>query len=66
MAHNRQEALTEEPSGLRRRVWCRGPGCGRELTDRVSRMRGYGEECDPEPRTGHSRFEVDQEPLPGM
>lgn len=56
----------EEPPG-RHRVWCRGIGCGKELTDPVSRLRQMGPECDPEPRTaGPARFDVDQESLPGM
>lgn len=59
-----QEALTDPVPGLRRRVWCRG--CRRELTDRDSRLRGWGEECDPDTRIGHGRHEVDQEPLPGL
>lgn len=66
MARQQQEALPNVPSGRRARVWCRGIGCGRELTDPVSRLRQLGPECDPEPRTGHDRFDVDQEPLPGM
>ncbi|WP_210615071.1 DUF6011 domain-containing protein [Streptomyces scabiei] len=67
MAHQQQEPLLDPPPGLRRRRWCQGPGCRRELTDQVSRMRGYGPECDPEPRTGPGREHVvDQEPLPGM
>jgi hypothetical protein len=36
------------------------------LTDQVSRLRQYGEECDPEPRHESARFDIDQEPLPGM
>lgn len=61
-----QTALPDVPAGPRRRVWCKGHGCGRELTDETSRLRGYGEECDPEPRHTARRFDVDQEPLPGM
>jgi hypothetical protein len=64
MATNRQEALIEEPSG-RRRVWCRGVGCRRELTDPVSRTRGFGEECDPDPRTRSRTFVIDQDTIPG-
>jgi len=45
----RQDALTGPVHWMRRRVWCRGPGCGRELTDPESRRRGYGPECDPGP-----------------
>jgi len=60
----RQEALAEVESGPRRRVWCRG--CRRELTDSESRLRGYGEECDPQPRHASARFDIEQEPLPGM
>jgi len=64
MATNRQEALPAVESGPRRRVWCRG--CRRELTDEVSRMRQYGEECDPEPRHASARFDIDQDTLPGL
>jgi hypothetical protein len=64
MAFEQQEALTEQPRGLRRRVWCRG--CRRELTDRESRLRGWGRECDPDQRTGHERHDVDQDPIPGL
>jgi hypothetical protein len=64
MAKQQQEALTGPASGLRRRVWCRG--CRRELTDRDSRLRGWGRECDPDYRNALSAHEVDQEPLPGM
>ncbi|MDX3283985.1 DUF6011 domain-containing protein [Streptomyces scabiei] len=63
---SRQEPLLDPPPGLRRRRWCQGPGCGRELTDQVSRMRGYGPECDPEPRNRHERRDVDQDPIPGL
>jgi len=66
MTRHEQEALTGPASGLRRRVWCRGPGCGRELTDAESRRRGYGEECDPDYRTTTPAHEVDQETLPGL
>ncbi|MFD9004494.1 DUF6011 domain-containing protein [Streptomyces sp. NPDC059582] len=48
----------------RRRVWCRG--CRRELTDPISRMRGWGEECDPDPRRRSPRFTVDQDAIPGL
>ena len=61
-----QEPLTGPVSGLRRRVWCRGPGCGRELHDPESRRRQLGPECDPDYRTGHERHDVDQDPLPGL
>jgi len=65
MPMQRQEALPEVESGPRRRVWCRG--CRRELTDGISRLRQYGEECDPEPRHGgRTRFDIEQEPLPGF
>ncbi|MFJ8727739.1 DUF6011 domain-containing protein [Streptomyces sp. NPDC093269] len=64
MARDRQEALPEAAPGRRRRVWCRG--CRRELTDRESRLRGYGAECDPDARTGHDRHDVDQDPIPGL
>ncbi|NUS82762.1 MAG: hypothetical protein HOY75_08410 [Streptomyces sp.] len=65
MATHQQETLTEEPR--RARVWCTGVGCGRELTDPVSRARRKGPECDPEPRTGNGRqHDVDQDPIPGM
>ncbi|MFJ4473200.1 DUF6011 domain-containing protein [Streptomyces sp. NPDC089424] len=59
-----QTALPEVPAGPRRRVWCRG--CRRELTDSVSRLRGYGEECDPDARTGYDRHDVEQDPIPGL
>lgn len=64
MARHRQEALTEQPSGLRARVWCKD--CGRELKDPESRRRRMGPECDPNARTGHDRHDVDQEPIPGL
>ncbi|CAK7288572.1 DUF6011 domain-containing protein [Streptomyces misionensis] len=64
MAFEQQESLTEQPSGLRRKVWCRG--CRRELTDRDARLRGWGRECDPDYKTRLPAHEVDQEPLPGM
>ena len=66
MASEQQEALTEQPSGLRRRVWCRGTGCHHELTDPESRARGYGPVCDPDYRTRLERRDVDQEPIPGL
>ncbi|WP_107065247.1 DUF6011 domain-containing protein [Streptomyces scabiei] len=62
--HN--DPLPEVPSGPRRRVWCRGVGCGRELTDPVSRMRRLGRECDPEPRHASARFDIDQDAIPGL
>jgi len=65
-AHHHQEAFGNPVSGRRRRVWCRGIGCGRELFDPESRRRGFGEECDPDYRTRHQPHDVDQEPLPGM
>jgi hypothetical protein len=64
MPIQRQEALPEVESGPRRRVWCRG--CRRELTDDISRMRQYGEDCDPEPRHASARFDIDQDALPGL
>ncbi|MEZ7005643.1 DUF6011 domain-containing protein [Streptomyces sp. AD55] len=64
MARHEQEALTGPVPGLRRRVWCRG--CRRPLTDPESRTRGWGAECDPEPRTGHDPRDVDQDPIPGL
>jgi hypothetical protein len=66
MAMQRQEALIEQPSGRRARVWCKGPGCGRELTDPVSRLRRLGPECDPEPRHESARFAIDQDTIPGL
>lgn len=66
MTNHQQAALTGPVQGLRRRVWCRGPGCGRELFDLESRRRGYGEECDPDYRTRHQPHDVDQDPIPGM
>ncbi|MFC9497671.1 DUF6011 domain-containing protein [Streptomyces sp. NPDC056982] len=64
MPIQRQEALTEAPSGLPKRVWCRR--CGRELKDAESRSRRMGPECDPETRGGHERRDVDQDALPGL
>jgi hypothetical protein len=67
MARQQQEdVLPEVPSGPRRRVWCRGPGCGRELTDPVSRLRKLGPECDPEPRYASASFDIDQDAIPGL
>jgi len=64
MASQQQEALTPEPSGMRRRVWCRG--CRRELSDLESRRRGWGPECDPDRRTRLPAHDVDQDPIPGL
>jgi hypothetical protein len=65
MAIQRQQALPEVDSGPRRRVWCRG--CRRELSDPESRLRGWGEECDPEPRHGsRARFDIEQDAIPGL
>lgn len=66
MATNRQEPLIEQPSGPRARVWCKGAGCGRELTDKISRLRRLGPECDPEPRHESARFDIEQETIPGL
>jgi hypothetical protein len=66
MANEQQETLTGPVPGLRRRVWCRGVGCGRELTDKISRQRQLGPECDPEPRHASARFDIDQDPIPGL
>jgi hypothetical protein len=67
MATNRQETLPVVESGPRRRVWCKAPGCRIELTDPISRMRGLGPEHDPEPRHAPStRFDIDQDTLPGL
>ena len=66
MPIQRQEALPEVESGPRRRVWCTGVGCGRELFDPVSRQRRKGPECDPEPRHTSARFDIDQDTLPGL
>jgi hypothetical protein len=63
MARDRQETLLIDP-GARARIWCRT--CGRELTDDVSRSRQLGPECDPEPRSGYGRHDVDQDPIPGL
>jgi len=63
MADRRQETLLIDPGG-RARIWYRE--CGRELTDPVSRQRRLGAECDPEPRTGYDRHDVDQDPIPGL
>lgn len=66
MAEQQQETLTGPVPGLRRRVWCQGVGCGRELHDPESRRRQLGPECDPDYRSRTARHDVDQEPLPGM
>lgn len=64
---DRQDPIAGVPAGAPARRWCRGWRCGRELSDPVSRMRGYGPECDPERRTGAGReHDVDQDPLPGL
>jgi hypothetical protein len=63
MARDRQETLLIDPGG-RARVWCRE--CHRELTDPISRQRQRGAEFDPEPRNGHDRHDVDQDPIPGL
>ena len=64
MARQQQEALPDVPPPRRTRVWCRG--CRRELTDGISRMRGWGAECDPDPRHETARFDIDQDALPGL
>jgi hypothetical protein len=64
MAIQRQQALPEVDSGPRRQVWCED--CGRELRDVISRQRRRGPECDPEPRHGHARFDIDQDAIPGL
>ncbi|MEU9578790.1 DUF6011 domain-containing protein [Streptomyces chilikensis] len=62
-----QVPLLPPPPGDRPRVvLCRNPHCRRELTDPVSRLRGWGPECDREYRMAHQRRDVDQDPLPGM
>jgi hypothetical protein len=59
-----QKSLLIDP-GARARVWCKD--CGAELTDKISRMRRLGPECDPEPRSAdHGRHEVDQDAIPGL
>jgi hypothetical protein len=58
-----QKALLIDP-GARDRVWC--VDCGAELKDKISRQRRRGPECDPEPRTGYDRHDVDQDPIPGL
>lgn len=63
MDDRRQKSLLIDPGG-RARVWCRE--CHKELTDPVSRQRRLGPECDPEPRTGYDRHNVDQDPIPGL
>ncbi|RSN55589.1 hypothetical protein DMH12_15330 [Streptomyces sp. WAC 04229] len=63
MVSRRQETLLIDPGG-RARIWCRT--CGRELSDETSRSRRLGPECDPEPRHGYGRYDVDQEPIPGL
>lgn len=63
MDSRQQKALLIDPGG-RARVWCKT--CGRELKDPVSRSRQQGAECDPEPRTGYDRHDVDQDPIPGL
>jgi hypothetical protein len=64
MARQQQEPLPESVPGRPARVWCRR--CKRELTDRESRLRGWGPECDPDARTGYERRDVDQDPIPGL
>jgi hypothetical protein len=67
MPIQRQEALPVVESGPRRRVWCKAPGCRIELTDPISRMRGLGPEHDPEPRrASRTRFDIDQDAIPGL
>ena len=63
MDSRRQKTLLIDP-GAPDRVWCKD--CGRELTDKISRQRRLGPECDPEPRTGYDRHDVDQDPIPGL
>jgi hypothetical protein len=65
MDSRQQKALLIDP-GQRARVWCKAPGCPHELTDPESKRRGYGPVCDPEPRTGYDRHDVDQDPIPGL
>ncbi|MGW0188147.1 DUF6011 domain-containing protein [Streptomyces sp. NPDC003362] len=64
MGRQQQEPLPEAPAGRRAPVWCRG--CRRPLTDRTSRLRGWGPECDPDARAGHERRDVDQDPILGL
>jgi hypothetical protein len=64
MANEQQETLTGPVPGPRRRVWCRG--CRKELSDPVSRARGWGAECDPDTRNSHESHDVDQDPIPGL
>ncbi|CAL9669011.1 hypothetical protein SUDANB145_07314 (plasmid) [Streptomyces sp. enrichment culture] len=64
MADQQQEPLTGPVPGQRRPVWCRR--CGRELTDPVSKLRGWGSDCDPDQRIRHDRHDVDQDPIPGL
>lgn len=66
MDRHQQEPLTGPVPGLRRRVWCRAPGCGIELTDPESRRRGYGPEHDPDRRVPHHPHDVDQDTIPGL
>ncbi|MEU1134438.1 DUF6011 domain-containing protein [Streptomyces sp. NPDC005900] len=63
MAHQQQEALTETPSGLPRRRWCRR--CRRELKDPASRLLGLGPDCDPNQRSKLRDHHVAQDPIPG-
>ncbi|WUD72106.1 DUF6011 domain-containing protein [Streptomyces sp. NBC_00510] len=57
----RQEELL--PAGAPARVWCRE--CHRPLTDRESRRRRLGPECDPDRDPPARTHDVDQDPLPG-
>lgn len=49
--------------GLPRRRWCKK--CHQPLTNRISRMRGLGKDCDPDRRTASPDHQVDQDTLPG-
>lgn len=60
----RQPALVGTAGLARVKIVC--TECKRELTDKVSRARRKGPECDPEPRNGQGPdHHVDQDPLPG-
>jgi hypothetical protein len=61
--HQSQLDLDETTTGHRHR-YCRR--CGRPLTALGSRLRGYGDHCDPtrQPEAAPAR-DIDQDPIPG-
>lgn len=59
-----QPTLVDDPNTGYRHRYCRR--CGRELTDPISRLAGYGADCDPARRPGAAAdHQVDQDPIPG-